>query len=309
MLDVGGVRLVTPQVWPGVSAWMGLFPAPEPVVRQVLPSQALHPVTWPGGRALVAVLASRQPLFPVRRENGSVHLGAPLGAVLVGPLVGLGHRPRPWSLAQLGRPGSSLGVLQWFLPLTSRPGRDAGRQEWGEPKFLADLTFRENREDRSVTVAEDGRLVLGLQTVRPGVLRPYAASLYHYTCTEDRLFRFRIDTRGWRHLRLRPGAATLTFGHHPVADLLRALGVATRGIAAMTIVDDYELEHAAEDLGPARRVLPPYLGLDRISGELVGDYPDTGPIDLLAGLSEEHKRLSVPAGPSTHGTPLHRVSR
>lgn len=298
IVEVGGYRFRSPIVWPSVSAFGGLFPVPVAAVRRLLPSPRLHPVTIPGGRGLLWVVAARQPLFPVRHEDGTLILGAPVADCLVAAVVTEGRRPHPWTPLQIGRPGSPVGLFEMYLPITSVPGRDAGRVHWGEPKFLADLDFREDDTVMSVTVSESGSEILTLSVRKRGRLRAYRTQATFFSCTAERLYRFRMSTRGGCMERsTRRGAATLRLGSHTVARRLSGLSVSSRSAVSFRIVDDYQVQYAAVDAGSARRVLEPYLGQDATHGRLTVEYPDTGPIDLYAGVSAAQLALGVPADP------------
>lgn len=102
----------------------------------------------------------------------------------------------------------------------------AGRQIWGFPKWVTDLSWREGRRGTDAVLVEDGRFVLGLH-VDPGWVplpaKPLPMSCY--TSMEGTLRRTEWTTtvHGGR---IRPGGARLAVGRgHPMAVELDRLGL------------------------------------------------------------------------------------
>src|SRR5207302_6455825 len=94
----------------------------------------------------------------------------------------------------------------------------AGREIWGYPKFLADISIEEHGAAATCTLGD----ILEL-TVRPGVLPAPQPSLQTYTDLDGVLRVTRWKMHG--SVRGRFGGAVLRLGHHLIADELLSLGL------------------------------------------------------------------------------------
>ena len=161
----------------------------------------------PMGRAVLT-------LAFVRYEDGDLDAYHELGVMLF-----VWGRPR-------GR-----GVYVHTLPVNEEFTLAAGRQLWGFPKFLAEISIAEHTREATCALRHDGADVMEL-TVRRGILPLIQPSLPTYTYLDGTLRRTTWRSKGLAHGGL--GGAWVELGQHPIADELRELGLPRR--ARMTSV-------------------------------------------------------------------------
>jgi len=119
------------------------------------------------------------------------------------------------------------GVYIRHLPVDQDFTLAAGRQLWGFPKTLADITIEETEREARCTLRQDGAEVLELR-IRRGLVPVPQPTIPTYTNLDGRMrkttWRVECSPRG------RPGGATLHLGRHPIADELRAVGLPKRAM-------------------------------------------------------------------------------
>lgn len=256
--------------------FVSVHTADHDAVAAELPSEAIEPVRWLDGRALVAVHAWRYGAITAVTPDASTRRLVPYGEVVVSAVVSRGPAPRVLPL--LGRsPGGF--VLQ--MPVTSRDARDGGAQLWGYPKFVADIDFAEQGAVRGVEVSESGAAILTL-TVRPGgrVLRDRRA-LVSYTSRHGELLETVVPGAGHVQLRFGGGAGRLELGEHPVGERLRRLHIGAEPVAVFNYLDHRSALPAGVPVGPAKDYIG-FAGDDRAFGRFTVSYPGTAPLDQYA---------------------------
>lgn len=199
-------------------AFAAFFTCDARVARSMCPSDRLHPVTLPGGKALVVVAAFNY----VDTTIG------PYGEVGVALPVTFGHRSPPLLPALLEARWPGFGMVILHLPVTTKTARDAGRGEWGYTKFVADMDFRLTPEAQACRVHDRGSLILDLCVPRCGVALCERNPLILFSVRDGELIRCVIPQRGTSVNALYPKGAFLELGSHPLADTLRELGVGRR---------------------------------------------------------------------------------
>jgi len=160
------------------------FSADARKVRAALPSDRLHPVRLPGGRALVGVVAFNYLETTI----------GPYGEVAVVALAVHGPRPVVGSLPALleaSYPGFGMVVLH--LPVTATVARDGGRGQWGYTKFNSDMRFEITPEFQQCRLSEGGQHILTLRVERGGIVRRDAKPIITYSVLDGRLIR-RMET-------------------------------------------------------------------------------------------------------------------
>lgn len=167
------------------------------------------------------------------------------------------------------------------LPVTTAEARDAGRAVYGMPKFVADMDFTEEPGHRKVELWEQDAHILTLEVRTHGTLTPEHKPTTLYSVHDGQLIETVTRFQGYRQTGLGAGAGTLVLGEHPVADRLRALGVATDPLIVGTYLDARIILPAGAPVGVAREHVG-HLGKDRERGRLTVSYPGTNPIDLYA---------------------------
>lgn len=115
------------------------------------------------------------------------------------------------------------------LPVDGEFTCAAGREIWGFPKWVTDISWRRRDRSTECVLVDDGDVVLAMQVARGGV--PLPAKPLEMQCYShlDGVLRRTPWTTTSHGAKLRPGGAILELGHdHPMADELRTLGLHER---------------------------------------------------------------------------------
>jgi hypothetical protein len=284
-----------PALYLNSSGAMAVFAAPLETVREVLPSDDLHPVRLDRGRAAVAVCAFLHERWWCRTEGHGVLQGDPYGEVFVAPLCTFGGMAPPMlPLTGLPLPARwRLGMFVQHMPVTHWVAKDAGRKVANFPKFVADMDFRWEADGMTCRVAEDGSDILELSVHREGKVRALGDVTRMFTVREGRLLRSDMPSVSAAHVTRRPGTARLQLGDHPVADDLRALGVEERSVGASHYLSLSTRLEPPVELG-ASRDHDGLRGVDREHGHLTVAHFGSEAVDVHATPSRTSHR------PATH---------
>ena len=114
------------------------------------------------------------------------------------------------------------GVYVHHLPVNQEFTLAAGRELWGFPKFLADITIDEKPDRATCTVRHEGRDVIEI-TSAPGLFPLPQPALRTYTYLDGALRATSWRMKGLARAFL--GGTQVQLGSHPIADELRALGL------------------------------------------------------------------------------------
>jgi len=233
----------------------GLFyAADEDRARRLMPSGRLHPVRLGLGRTLVGVIAFNY----IDTSIG------PYGEVaVVVPVVHSSRPPPPLlpAVLQSGYPGFGMVVLH--LPVTGTLPRDAGRGQWGYPKFVADMHFTIAPEYLECRMTEEEAHVLTLRVARQGLLLRDASPLVTYTVRDGALVKTLIPSRGIRREGSFPQGCKLELGDHPVADTLRQLELSRRPLMSRYYPERSAILPAGDEVEQGVASVVDYGGTDR----------------------------------------------
>ncbi len=221
--------------------------------RAAMPSDNLHPVTLPGGRALLAIGAFNY----LETSIGSY------GEVAVALPAVYGRRPVSGLMPALQEgnyPG--FGTVVLHLPVTRQTARDAGRGVWGYTKFVADMEFSITPEYLECAMEEDGLHILTLRVPRRGIFRRDHRPLVTYSVKDGALVRTVIPARGSFRMAVRPKDAVLELGRHPVADSIRELDPSPRPLLSRYYVERSAILPEGTVLEEGVRALDGYRGRD-----------------------------------------------
>ena len=237
------------------------FSASSERVRAMMPSPRLHPVKLPGGRAMVAIAAFRY----LETSIG------PYGEVAVVVPAVFGDRPPPPilpGLLEARYPG--FGAVVLHLPVTALVARDAGRGQWGYPKFVADMHFTRSPETIGVRLSEGERHILTLDVPRRGPVLRDDNPLITFSVKDGALIKTTIPQRGACRTSLLPRGATLALGEHEMAASLRALRLSSKPFMTRVYVERAGILPEGEVIERGVRPLDGVRGADR-EGTLTSD--------------------------------------
>lgn len=276
--EVRGLQVRPPILYHRADAFKALHLASYDAVRDVLPSDELYPLRWLDGRAMVGVMAFRYEHISVELADGTTRMLTPYGEIGVNALVSR----RPTRVRGLGFLQAALGSAHGFvleLPVTTAEARDAGRQIWGLPKFVADMDFFEEPGRRAVELREEDAHIATFEVRAGGPVTADHAPLTTYSVLHGRLVETVIRFEGHRQAALGSSAGRITLGRHPVADRLRRIGLSESPLLVASYLDARLALPVGVPVASARGY-PGHLGGSRELGRLTVTYPGTGPIDL-----------------------------
>jgi hypothetical protein len=258
----GEARFTLPILYHRDDCFAAFFSCDGEAARAAMPSERLHPVRLPGGRAIVAVAAFNY-------LDTSIGPYGEVGVVV--PAV-YGRHPAPPLLPGLFEarwPG--FGTVVLHLPVTRQVARDAGRGQWGYTKFVADMDFRITPERLRCRLRDGQQPILTLRVPRGGLTLPDGKPLVTYSVRDGALLRTTVAQRGTARSALRPRGASLELGDHPLADTLRELDAAPRPFLTRYYVERAGILPAGEVVEQGVRPLEGWPGDDR-EGELTVSY-------------------------------------
>ncbi len=277
-VDVGSAKIDLPIMYYRDDSFWGIFSAAYEPVRALLPSEDLHPVTLPGGRAVVLVAA-------LNYLQTSV---APYGEVGIAIACTHGQPGPPLVPLLLEDRYPGWGGFIAHLPVTTRVALDGGRVIWGYAKFVADMAFEKRPAYQRVKLSERGAHILTLTVQQRGLPLRDNRPLVLYSVLDGELIKTTIPSRAVYQLGMGPGLGSLELGDHDIADQLRELDVATSAAFTRNYLSRVSILPVGESLGPADRPYDGYRGEDRDYGRLTINYDDAGEtFDLHANVKRE----------------------
>jgi len=218
---VQGRTVHLPVVVRDAEALSVMYPVRTAAVRRLLPTATLHPAEWWPGWAIcvLAAIEYKDNDLGTYNEVG-VNFLVTYGPRRALPLLGLVTASRQ----------GTLGAYVHRLPVTTSFSRDAGRDIWGFPKTVADITFTDTGDRRTCRLESDGAHVLTLGARRGGGRSFADLPQDAYAWRDGMLFKT-PSTMSADGVGFRLGGATLELGAHPMADELRGLGLPRRALS------------------------------------------------------------------------------
>jgi hypothetical protein len=215
------------------------FTADPERVASVMPSHRLQPVRLSARKAMVGIAAFNY----IDTTIG------PYGEVaVVLPAVYNASPPPVLIPAFLESRYPDFGMLIMHLPVTNTLARDAGRQEWGYTKFVADMHFTITPEFMECRLSEKEQNILTLRVARRGIAMRDKKPLVTFSVKEGNLLKTTIPQRCTTRSAIKPKEAFLQLGEHPVSETIHALGLSEKPFASR-----YYLERSG--ILPAGRII------------------------------------------------------
>ena len=120
------------------------------------------------------------------------------------------------------------------LPVTTSFSCEAGRHIWGFPKDVMDIEFADTDATRTVTLRDDGRLVLQLSAPRGGTKKFSGIDIEAMGSWGGPVQVTPAEMAG-EGVKAGFRAGQLVLGDHPIADELRSLGLPKKPLVAGSI--------------------------------------------------------------------------
>lgn len=215
-----------------------MFWVPRGPVTELLAGTGLVAAQPVPGRAVVTLIAVKYldgDLGPYN-EAGVAFMVRPYGSAPVSTARDVAGFWRGEAIAYI----HELPVNQAF---TLRAGCDI----WGFPKWMADISIETGRRSTVCTLADGGRDIWRFELGRGiGGFSASGAEMQSYSRRDGvlRTVPWVTDNRG---VRFRPGGARLELGDHPLADMLRSIGLPRRA-AACGSIDNFRATWGAADV-------------------------------------------------------------
>jgi hypothetical protein len=253
-VDYNGQVFELPALYFRDDCFMLFFSADFEAVQRLMPSDQVHPVRLPRGRAVVAVTAFNY-IDTTIGPYGEISVAA---AVVHGPKA-----PPPLVPLLLESRFKGFGLLVLHLPVTNQLARDGGRMGWNYPKFVADMRFTITPEYMEVDLSEDPRPILRMRVTRRGFIRKECQELSTYTVQGDRLIRTWIPHRGTYRASVWPRGSFMTLGDHPMAQTLKEMNLSARPIMSRYYLERWAVLPLGAGVAEGVRPWDGYRGEER----------------------------------------------
>ena len=237
------------------------FAADAKKIRRHMPSDNLHPVLLPNGKAVVAVGAFNY-------MDTSI---GPYGEVIVGIPAVYGKSPVPVAPALFESRYPGFGVIVAHLPVTKQTARDAGRGQWGFTKFITEMHFTITPEYLQCKMSEKQEHILTLRVARRGFYKTDKKPIVTFSVKDGQLIKTTIPQKGAFRQSVRPAGSFLELGDHPVSESIRGMGLSKKPMISKYYVERAGILPAGEVIETNARPLEGYYGAD-LEGEHTVSY-------------------------------------
>ncbi len=236
-----GTRLGLPVRFHDWSMIMAHFPAPTAKVRKLLPSNYLRPAQVLPGKAIVTLTAIEYRDIADLAPYQEFRITIP---VLYRPTVNIPGLPLLFPNLF-----KRFGVYIRHMPVTTEEARVCGVEIWGEPRFMAEISFQESGRVRCCQLRAGGKDILTLEVQKTAV---HERSFNHFTFTvkDGHIRRTRTQFAGEIGVSLLKGGASYTLGDHPIAGELRALEMGKTSVERIYAPKVHSITYEAGELLP-----------------------------------------------------------
>ncbi len=225
-------------------------------VKNIMPSDNLHPLMLPNGRAVIVIGAYNY-------RDTSI---GPYGEIPVAIPCVLNEKKSRLSgivplLRESGYPG--FGVLVHHLPVTKVLARDAGRGEWGYTKFIADMTFRVTPEYFACSMSDNSDSILDIHVPKKGFRVKDNKPLTTFSVKDNQLIKTVINQTGIKRISLNTKGAGVTFGNHPMARSITDLEISKKPFMSFYYTERSAILPSGEIVEKDIRPFEGYIGENR----------------------------------------------
>jgi hypothetical protein len=219
-----GREVTLPVVVREASSAAATYLASATAARRLLPDRQLDVVELLPGRALFSIACIDY------RDNDLGDYNEVSLALFVR------ERAAPAGIPYLGAAfdflRNRLATYIYQLPVDQSFTCEAGCGIWGFPKSVEEITFEDRGGRREWRLVMGGRHVLTFSTRRGGSRTLPDAAMTTYSYIDGVLHRTAF-VAGARGVGIRLGGAALELGDHPIADVLRGLGLPRRALMSV----------------------------------------------------------------------------
>lgn len=210
--QVGAQSIPVPVFYQDIMALSAQFLAPIAKIQALLPSPRMHPLRVTPWHGVVNIAA-----FEYRQCD----IGPYNEVAIALPFVL--DRPSPLFVGTLSPVPPVLQVFVRHLPVTTQLACDAGIQFANYPKFVADITFKQDSNSIHCQLQGGDRPILSL-TAPTGPLQPAPRSrMYPMTRRDGYLLRSEFIAAAHDHYVGKGRDLHLDLGDHPIAQELKTL--------------------------------------------------------------------------------------
>ena len=241
------------------------FSADYQKVKAAMPSDKLHPVILPGGKAIAAIGVFNY-IDTTIGSYGEIAVALP--AVFGKPVTAA--KGILAALMESKYPG--FGVVVMHLPVTRVEARDAGRGEWGYTKFIADMHFSITPEYMECRMLEEEEPILDVRVKRKGFYLRDKKPLTTYSVLNGDLVKTVIPQIACKRMSFMTSGSYLKLGNHPVAESIRDLGLSAQPIMSIYYPERAAILPSGTIIEKGVRPMEGYLGKDRKADHIVA-YP------------------------------------
>ncbi|QMU29879.1 acetoacetate decarboxylase family protein [Adhaeribacter radiodurans] len=234
---VDGIPYALPVNSDNAAVIMAAFPANYEIARSLLPGNEVHPVRLLNGKAVFLVT-----VVDYRKTDIGKYIEYSIALACTH-----GSRPAPKLLPALFIKSYQTGQYILDLPVSTEISVKGGKGIWGMPKHQANLDFIEGLDLISAQYDLEGEMVMRLDVNRPSGLKlPINMGAANYCQFRGMLMKSYIYFKGKASITLnKKNAASVTFGNHPKATILKNLQVENQPLftayipKATGVLDDY----------------------------------------------------------------------
>lgn len=199
-----GIRMqMTTRILDG-SMFSASFKVPLDKAKKIMPSEKILPIEYSSGLAEIYILANEFRHIDILYPYNEVAVAIPI------------------SYQSGGKNSISSGLWYLHLPVSTEDGRWGGVENYGYPKFVAEIEFDFRSDTKQCTVTHKGSKILTIKAKATGTL--FQEWKYdNITMKDGRLLHSSLSVKGQKGIDETPGGASVSFGDHPIAEELQSL--------------------------------------------------------------------------------------
>jgi hypothetical protein len=215
ILRVGSYNINVPIFYPVMSSLGIYLLAPINKVKNILPSDRMHPFRVTPWHCIITITATEYKETDIGPYN-QVSIGVPF----------LFDRKSPVMTGILHKPPEHPMIYLLYLPVTTEIARVTGVEMANYPEFLADIFFDHGNQWNSCKVESEGKNILTLSGRKIDLKPSLRERVYPITLLNDRLLRSEFNFSECESgISKKRSDVQLDFGDHPMGIKLKELNL------------------------------------------------------------------------------------